>query len=129
MAHVGDSTQLGCVLQSTGEKRMTKVDWTFSSGEHAEVQDHCCAVEAPGGWRQDGVGAGGIGAAGAVRWCCRAWASELVRTGPQLSHLAVGNFSFLVGKMALMQMRKRRRMILLLLLLPAQLLGPWGRMY
>nr|XP_060483425.1 junctional adhesion molecule-like [Panthera onca] len=38
MAHVGDSTQLGCVLQSTGEKRMTKVDWTFSSGEHAEEE-------------------------------------------------------------------------------------------
>ncbi|XP_014917766.1 myelin protein zero-like protein 3 isoform X4 [Acinonyx jubatus] len=38
MAHVGDSTQLGCVLQSTGEKRMTKVDWTFSSGEHAKEE-------------------------------------------------------------------------------------------
>lgn len=38
MAHVGDSTHLGCVLQSTGEKRMTKVDWTFSSGEHAKEE-------------------------------------------------------------------------------------------
>ncbi|XP_077633475.1 junctional adhesion molecule-like isoform X1 [Crocuta crocuta] len=37
MAHVGDSTQLGCVLQSTGEKRMTKVDWTFSR-EHAKEE-------------------------------------------------------------------------------------------
>jgi len=38
MVHVGDSTQLGCVFQSTEEKRMTKVDWTFSSGEHAKEE-------------------------------------------------------------------------------------------
>ncbi|XP_029813090.1 junctional adhesion molecule-like isoform X1 [Suricata suricatta] len=37
-AHVGDSPRLGCVLQSTGEKRVTKVDWTFSSGEHAKEE-------------------------------------------------------------------------------------------
>ncbi|XP_059272330.1 junctional adhesion molecule-like isoform X2 [Mustela nigripes] len=36
--HVGDSTQLGCVFQSTEEKRMTKVDWTFSSGEPAKEE-------------------------------------------------------------------------------------------
>ncbi|XP_054368239.1 junctional adhesion molecule-like isoform X1 [Mirounga angustirostris] len=38
MVHVGDSTQLGCVFQSTEEKRMTKVDWMFSSGEHAKEE-------------------------------------------------------------------------------------------
>ncbi|XP_026361445.3 junctional adhesion molecule-like isoform X3 [Ursus americanus] len=36
--HVGDSTQLGCVFQSTEEKRMTRVDWTFSSGEHTKEE-------------------------------------------------------------------------------------------
>ncbi|XP_044609473.1 junctional adhesion molecule-like [Equus asinus] len=34
--HVGDSALMGCVFQSTEEKRMTKVDWMFSSGEHAK---------------------------------------------------------------------------------------------
>ncbi|XP_076968881.1 junctional adhesion molecule-like [Tamandua tetradactyla] len=34
--HVGDSALLGCVFQSTAEKYVTKVDWTFSSGEHAK---------------------------------------------------------------------------------------------
>nr|XP_012423059.1 PREDICTED: junctional adhesion molecule-like [Odobenus rosmarus divergens] len=38
MVHVGDSTQLGCVFQSIEEKRMTKVDWTFLSGEHAQEE-------------------------------------------------------------------------------------------
>ncbi|XP_047546241.1 junctional adhesion molecule-like isoform X2 [Lutra lutra] len=38
MVHVGDSAQLGCVFQSTEEKRMTKVDWTFSSGEHTKEE-------------------------------------------------------------------------------------------
>ncbi|KAF5921215.1 hypothetical protein HPG69_018615 [Diceros bicornis minor] len=36
--HVGDSTRMGCVFQSTEEKRMTKVDWTFSSEEHAKEE-------------------------------------------------------------------------------------------
>ncbi|XP_072678316.1 junctional adhesion molecule-like isoform X1 [Canis lupus baileyi] len=37
--HVGDSTQLGCVFQSTAEdKHMTKVDWMFSSGENAKEE-------------------------------------------------------------------------------------------
>ncbi|KAK2503190.1 hypothetical protein MC885_003791, partial [Smutsia gigantea] len=31
--HVGDSALMGCVFQSAEEKRVTKVDWTFS-GEH-----------------------------------------------------------------------------------------------
>lgn len=35
--HVGDSALLGCVFQSTEEKRVTKVDWMFSSGEHTKV--------------------------------------------------------------------------------------------
>ncbi|XP_051012292.1 junctional adhesion molecule-like [Acomys russatus] len=36
--HVGDSTQMGCFFQSTGEKRVTKVNWMFSSGEHAKEE-------------------------------------------------------------------------------------------
>ncbi|XP_016010963.1 junctional adhesion molecule-like isoform X1 [Rousettus aegyptiacus] len=36
--YVGDSTYMGCVFQSTEEKHMTKVDWTFSSGEHAKEE-------------------------------------------------------------------------------------------
>ncbi|KAM9659228.1 junctional adhesion molecule-like [Trichechus inunguis] len=35
MVHVGDSTKMACVFQSTEEKRMTKLDWVFSSGQHA----------------------------------------------------------------------------------------------
>uniref|UniRef100_A0A8C4LAY4 Ig-like domain-containing protein n=1 Tax=Equus asinus TaxID=9793 RepID=A0A8C4LAY4_EQUAS len=31
VVHVGDSIQMGCVFQSTEKKRMTKVDWMFSS--------------------------------------------------------------------------------------------------
>lgn len=34
--HAGDSALMGCVFQSTEEKRVSKVDWMFSSGEHAE---------------------------------------------------------------------------------------------
>ncbi|XP_066228530.1 junctional adhesion molecule-like [Saccopteryx leptura] len=34
--HVGDSVLMGCVLRSTAEKRVTKVDWIFSSGEHTK---------------------------------------------------------------------------------------------
>lgn len=37
MVNVGDSIKMGCVFQSTEEKRMTKVDWMFSSGKHAKV--------------------------------------------------------------------------------------------
>nr|XP_017497811.1 junctional adhesion molecule-like [Manis javanica]XP_036848571.1 junctional adhesion molecule-like [Manis javanica]XP_036848572.1 junctional adhesion molecule-like [Manis javanica] len=33
--HVGDSALMGCVFQSTEEKRVTKVDWMFS-GEHVK---------------------------------------------------------------------------------------------
>uniref|UniRef100_A0A8C6RRL0 Junction adhesion molecule like n=1 Tax=Nannospalax galili TaxID=1026970 RepID=A0A8C6RRL0_NANGA len=36
--HVGDSTQMGCFFQSTEERRVTKVDWMFSSGEHAKEE-------------------------------------------------------------------------------------------
>ncbi|XP_008592184.1 PREDICTED: junctional adhesion molecule-like [Galeopterus variegatus] len=35
MVHVGDSIQMGCVLQSTEEKHVTMVDWMFSSEERA----------------------------------------------------------------------------------------------
>ncbi|XP_067607273.1 junctional adhesion molecule-like isoform X2 [Pseudorca crassidens] len=38
MAHVGDSTQMGCVFHSTEEKYMTRVDWMFSSGEHTKEE-------------------------------------------------------------------------------------------
>uniref|UniRef100_A0A5F4W0V5 Junctional adhesion molecule-like n=1 Tax=Callithrix jacchus TaxID=9483 RepID=A0A5F4W0V5_CALJA len=34
--HAGDSALMGCVLQSTEDKRMIKVDWMLSSGEHAK---------------------------------------------------------------------------------------------
>ncbi|XP_036047746.1 junctional adhesion molecule-like isoform X2 [Onychomys torridus] len=34
--HVGDSAFMGCVVQSTEEKRVVKVDWTLSKGENAE---------------------------------------------------------------------------------------------
>uniref|UniRef100_G1TCT1 Junctional adhesion molecule-like n=1 Tax=Oryctolagus cuniculus TaxID=9986 RepID=G1TCT1_RABIT len=34
--HVGDSALMGCVFQSTEDKLVTKVDWTFSSGERAK---------------------------------------------------------------------------------------------
>uniref|UniRef100_A0A8C5NVG4 Junction adhesion molecule like n=1 Tax=Jaculus jaculus TaxID=51337 RepID=A0A8C5NVG4_JACJA len=35
--HVGDSTMMGCVFQSTEKKQMTKVDWMFSSAENEEI--------------------------------------------------------------------------------------------
>ncbi|XP_062951931.1 junctional adhesion molecule-like [Cynocephalus volans] len=38
MVHVGDSTQMGCVFQSTEEKHVTMVDWMFSSEEHAKEE-------------------------------------------------------------------------------------------
>ncbi|KAF6103821.1 junction adhesion molecule like [Phyllostomus discolor] len=34
--HVSDSVLMGCVFHSTEEKRITKVDWIFSSEEHAK---------------------------------------------------------------------------------------------
>jgi hypothetical protein len=37
IVHVGDTALMGCVFQSTEEKHVTKVDWMFSSGQHAEV--------------------------------------------------------------------------------------------
>nr|XP_020016391.1 junctional adhesion molecule-like isoform X2 [Castor canadensis] len=36
IVHVGDTALMGCVFQSTEEKHVTKVDWMFSSGQHAE---------------------------------------------------------------------------------------------
>lgn len=33
---MGDSALMGCVFQTTEEKPVTKVDWTFSSGGHAK---------------------------------------------------------------------------------------------
>lgn len=34
--HVGDSAFMGCVVQSTEEKHVVKVDWTLSNGKYAE---------------------------------------------------------------------------------------------
>uniref|UniRef100_G1M3L0 Junction adhesion molecule like n=1 Tax=Ailuropoda melanoleuca TaxID=9646 RepID=G1M3L0_AILME len=45
--HVGDSTQLGCVFQSTEEKRMTRADWTFSSGAHMKEEVVLCYYPKP----------------------------------------------------------------------------------
>ncbi|XP_069324987.1 junctional adhesion molecule-like [Eulemur rufifrons] len=36
--HVGDSTRMGCVFQSTDKKQVTKVDWMFSPGEPAKEE-------------------------------------------------------------------------------------------
>ncbi|XP_074158352.1 junctional adhesion molecule-like isoform X2 [Sminthopsis crassicaudata] len=36
MVHVGDSALLGCILPSAMKKQVTKVNWMFSAGEHAE---------------------------------------------------------------------------------------------
>jgi hypothetical protein len=50
---------MGCVFQSTEEKHVTKVDWMFSSGQHAEVtwrKCHCGGIEADGWWCQDRLG-------------------------------------------------------------------------
>lgn len=33
--HVGDSTEMGCFFQSTKKEHVTKVEWLFSSEEHA----------------------------------------------------------------------------------------------
>ncbi|KAM5226926.1 junctional adhesion molecule-like isoform 2-T2 [Hipposideros larvatus] len=38
VVNMGDSVQMGCVFQSTEEKRMTKLDWSFSSGKHAKEE-------------------------------------------------------------------------------------------
>ncbi|XP_006175393.1 junctional adhesion molecule-like isoform X1 [Camelus ferus] len=38
MVHVGDSTQMGCVFQSTEEKHVTRVDWMFLPGERAKEE-------------------------------------------------------------------------------------------
>eukprot|EP00069_Balaena_mysticetus_P022018 bmy_03279T0 len=56
MAHVGDSTQMGCVFHSTEEKHMTRVDWMFSSGEHAKeeiVLRYYPKLKAPMGYPQN----------------------------------------------------------------------------
>lgn len=36
--HVGDSAFMGCVVQSTEEKPVVKVDWILSNGKYAEVR-------------------------------------------------------------------------------------------
>ncbi|XP_037360170.1 junctional adhesion molecule-like [Talpa occidentalis] len=36
--HVGDPTQMGCVFESTAEKRVTNVEWTFSSEGSAKEE-------------------------------------------------------------------------------------------
>ncbi|XP_023413955.1 junctional adhesion molecule-like [Loxodonta africana] len=36
--HVGDSTKMACVFQSTEGKRVTRLDWVFSSGEHTKKE-------------------------------------------------------------------------------------------
>uniref|UniRef100_G1Q4J8 Ig-like domain-containing protein n=1 Tax=Myotis lucifugus TaxID=59463 RepID=G1Q4J8_MYOLU len=55
--YVGDSAPMGCAFQSTGEKLMTKVDWTFSPGKHAkrtvEMRYHATRG-GPGGYSQSG---------------------------------------------------------------------------
>ncbi|XP_037697546.1 junctional adhesion molecule-like [Choloepus didactylus] len=38
MVHAGDPTQMGCVFQSTEQKRVTNITWTFSSGERAKEE-------------------------------------------------------------------------------------------
>lgn len=35
---MGDSAFMGCVVQSTEEKHVVKVDWILSKGEHAVVR-------------------------------------------------------------------------------------------
>ncbi|XP_059563708.1 junctional adhesion molecule-like isoform X4 [Myotis daubentonii] len=54
--HVGDSAPMGCAFQSTEEKLMTKVDWTFSPGKHAkeEVMLRYYPTRGPGGYSQSG---------------------------------------------------------------------------
>lgn len=85
--HVGNSALMGCVFQSTKEKRVTKVDWMFSSGEHSKVKrrKHYCVLEALGQWCQDSMGRVKIRSSGAIGWCCKCLALELVRTGLLLS--------------------------------------------
>lgn len=42
--HVGDPIQMGCFFRSTEERRVTRVNWMFSSGKHAQVRrrkPHC----------------------------------------------------------------------------------------
>lgn len=81
--HVGDSALMGCVFRSTEEKRVTKVDWMFSSGKHIQVtrRRHCCVLEAPGQRCQKSVGEGGPGHPARGGGVAGAWALELVRTG------------------------------------------------
>ncbi|XP_006148908.1 junctional adhesion molecule-like [Tupaia chinensis] len=38
MVHVGGSALMGCAFQSTEEKRVTRIDWMFSSGERAKEE-------------------------------------------------------------------------------------------
>ncbi|XP_004456385.2 junctional adhesion molecule-like [Dasypus novemcinctus] len=52
----GDSTQMHCALQSTEEKHLTKVEWTFSSGEHGKeeiVLHYDTKLNVPAGHRQN----------------------------------------------------------------------------
>lgn len=48
--HVGDSALMGCVFQSTEEKRVTKVDWMFS-GEHVKVRGAGTSLCSGSPWR------------------------------------------------------------------------------
>lgn len=77
--HAGSAALMGCVFQSTEDRRVTKVDWVFSPGEHAKVR---CVVEAPGPRCQDSVGTGRSRSSGAVGCCGRSlgpsWAWTLV---------------------------------------------------
>nr|KAF6324670.1 junction adhesion molecule like [Myotis myotis] len=55
--HVGDSAPMGCAFQSTEEKLMTKVDWTFSPGKHAKEEvmlRYYTTRGRPGGHSQSG---------------------------------------------------------------------------
>uniref|UniRef100_A0A8D1NTK9 Junctional adhesion molecule-like n=1 Tax=Sus scrofa TaxID=9823 RepID=A0A8D1NTK9_PIG len=56
--HVGDSALMGCVFRSTEEKRVTKVDWMFSSGKHIQddyVLFHYANISVPVGRFQNRV--------------------------------------------------------------------------
>lgn len=78
MVHVGDSALMRCIFHSTEKKRLTKVDWMFSSGEHTKVRGGNISL-----WLgQDRVGRRTVSCQmhemGGVT---RAWALELVEHG------------------------------------------------
>ena len=44
--HVGDSALIGCIIQNSEGKSVTKVDWIHSQGQHGKVlRTLHCAVE------------------------------------------------------------------------------------